>query len=149
MWREAFDWLRRMPAAPAEGIQRIRGDDVYVNVMRYQTLPRERCLYESHRCYVDLQYAIEGSELIECRRSSELQADGGYHAEKDLQLYQPADSTSRIHLRPGCFGIFFPCDAHRPKIADGQYSSVHKLVIKVRLIALEEERVRAESKTRA
>src|SRR5690606_15596351 len=53
-WRFAFDWLSKLPPRPEPGIRPLQGDDIYVNVHGYETLPREQCRYESHRRYVDL-----------------------------------------------------------------------------------------------
>src|SRR5439155_23683956 len=78
VWKEAFEFLKSLPAQPAKGIHPIRGEDMYVNVMEYATLPREQCHFESHRKYVDLQYTITGSEVIEWRRSGELETAGRY-----------------------------------------------------------------------
>jgi YhcH/YjgK/YiaL family protein len=133
VWKQAFDWLRLMPTRPADGIHQLRGEDMYVNVMRYHTLPREQCRFESHRCYVDLQFTIEQAEIIECECSSVLEPDQPYDQEKDIQFYRVADGAIRAHMLPGSFSIFFPSDAHRPKIADGIHGSVFKLVIKIGL----------------
>jgi biofilm protein TabA len=131
VWNEAFDWLRNMPAEPAKGIHPLRGDEMFVNVMKYDTLPREQCNFESHRKYVDLQYTIRGGETIEWRRSSELTAAGPYDDPKDLQFYQLGDAPTRLHMPPGYFAVFYPSDAHLPKVLDGVHASVYKAVIKV------------------
>jgi biofilm protein TabA len=133
VWIEAFAFLKNLPAQPAKGIQQIRGEDMYVNVMEYATLPREQCNFETHRKYVDLQYTITGGEVIEWRRSAELEVAGPYDEAKDLQLYRLADAPTRVHMPPGYFAIFYPSDAHLPKVADGINASVYKLVVKVGL----------------
>ncbi|MCC6233670.1 MAG: YhcH/YjgK/YiaL family protein [Verrucomicrobiales bacterium] len=130
-WRFAFDWLRALPADPEPGIRPLRGDDIYVNVHGYDTLPREQCRFESHRKYVDLQYCIRGAELIDWKLSMTLQPSGPFDEPKDLQFYWLAPSLSVVHMVPGSFAIFFPTDAHLPKRSDGLERSVFKLVIKV------------------
>jgi len=132
-WRFAFDWLKRLPPNPEPGIRPLQGDDIYVNVHGYNTLPREQCRYESHRRYVDLQYCIQGGELIDWQLASTLQPAGAFDETKDLQFYELGDSLTQIQMVPGSFAIFFPSDAHLPKRADGRQSSVSKLVIKVAL----------------
>jgi biofilm protein TabA len=138
VWQTAFEWLRQMPAAPEKGIHPIRGDDMYVNVMEYATLPRSQCRFESHRKYLDLQYTITGAELIEWRLNTELATDGGYDDAKDLQFYHLSDALTRVHMLPGHFAIFFPSDAHLPKVSDGTNGSVFKLVIKINLNLLKQ-----------
>jgi len=63
VWREAFDFLENLPENLTKGISPIRGDEMYVNVMEYDTLPRTMCHFETHRKYVDLQYTIRPTWL--------------------------------------------------------------------------------------
>lgn len=130
-WRMAFEWLRTVDAQTPLGIHELDGRKIYANVMSYATLPAELCRFESHRRYVDLQYTIAGAELIDWCSSAELTGEGGYDEDRDLQFYGPAITLTRVHIRPGHFGIFYPNDAHRPKVSDGQMTEVHKLVVKV------------------
>ena len=130
-WRFAFDWLKQLPANPEPGIRQLQGEDIYVNVHGYDTLPREQCRYESHRRYVDLQYCIRGGELIDWQLGSTLKPAGPFDESKDLQFYELGTSLTQIQMVPGSFAIFFPSDAHLPKRNDGIQKSVFKLVIKV------------------
>jgi len=132
-WRQAFDWLRQLPDRPALGIHPIDGEELYANIMEYETLPREQCRFESHAKYIDLQFTISGLELIDCAWSSHLAPDGGFSAEKDLQFYLPADPLTTLFMGPRHFAIFFPCDAHRPKVRTAGPASAFKLVVKINL----------------
>ncbi len=136
-WKLVFDWLKGVSPSTPAGVQKLQGDDIYVNVHGYETLPPEKCRYESHRRYVDLQYCIGGSERIDWHLAETLQPDGAYDPEKDLIFYRPAPTLSTVHMTPGSFAIFFPSDAHAPKQRDGLADSVFKLVVKLdyRLIA--------------
>ena len=144
-WRLAFEWLKTVTALTPAGVQKLQGDDVYVNVHGYDTLPREQCRFESHRRYLDLQYCISGSENIDWSLASVLEPDGAYDADKDLQFYRapvvrsvdfpisrfPALPIYALPMSPGSFAIFHPSDAHRPKVQNGVSPSVYKLVIKI------------------
>ena len=154
-WWLAFEWLKTVTAATPAGIQQLQGDEVYVNVHGYDTLPREQCRFESHRRYLDLQYCISGGENIDWSLAPGLEPDGAYDVDKDLQFYHPPalvssptgpssasnvptpDSClltphfSLLFMGPGSFAIFHPSDAHRPKAQDGVSRSVFKLVIKI------------------
>lgn len=158
VFNEALDWIRNMKADHAPGIYQVRGELMFANVHGYETLPRTQCRYESHRDYIDLQYCIEGGEMIDWQLASNLVPDGPFDAEKDLQFYkdQPVfagcDALSSnqqttvggqrptthsekpvtaIHMTPGRFSIYFQEDAHRPKVNDGIHRSVRKLVVKI------------------
>lgn len=106
-WKLAFDWLRTVTPSTPLGITKLQGDDIYVNVMTYATLPAEQCRYESHRKYVDLQFTITGAEVIDWLDAGTLAPDDGYDDTRDLQFYQPAPTLTRVHMFPGYFGIFF------------------------------------------
>jgi YhcH/YjgK/YiaL family protein len=131
VWREAFGWLRELPPRAACGTYALRGEEMFARVMEYDTLPREECAFESHRRYIDLQCTIAGGELIEWRCSGELEPAGPYDAETDVQFYRLAPAMTRMHQLPGHFAIFYPSDAHMPKVSDGVHPNVFKAVIKV------------------
>jgi YhcH/YjgK/YiaL family protein len=138
VWKQAFEWVAtNAPKRPSFGIHPIIGESMYANVMEYETVQRTGARYESHRKYIDLQYTITGSELIEWSLARTLKPDGGYEEAKDLQFYLPSDSRSVVHMQPGHFGIFFPQDAHMPKLSDGKEGSVYKLVVKIGRALLE------------
>jgi len=132
VWKQAFDWIQKNASTrPSFGIHPIIGESMFANVMEYETALRPQARYESHRKYIDLQYTISGAELIEWSLARTLRPDGGYDEDKDLQFYLPSDSRSVVHMLPNHFGIFFPQDAHMPKLQDGSEKSVYKLVIKI------------------
>ena len=131
-WKLAFDFLSTVTPATPKGRRSLQGDDIYVNVHGYETLPVEKCVFESHRRYVDLQYCITGGETILWSLATELPPNGAYHENDDLQFYPvPAHATTRLRMLPGAFAIFFPSDAHAPKLADGLHPDTFKLVIKI------------------
>ncbi len=130
-WRWVFEWLQRLPARPEPGVLQLQGDDIYVNIHGYETLPADKCRFESHRKYVDLQFCIAGGELIDWTLASSLSPAGPYDTSTDVQFYDPRPSLTTLQMVEHRFAIFFPDDAHRPKRSDGVQSSVFKLVIKV------------------
>jgi YhcH/YjgK/YiaL family protein len=113
----AFDWLQSQVvgggAAPVlpEGVHRIHSDDLFVIVQDYQTKDADAALWESHRCYIDIQLMVEGEESIEVAPVSQLAPDGTYDPETDKFRYQ--GTGHRIVLAQGQFLLFFPWDAHR------------------------------------
>lgn len=131
VWCEAFDWLRSLPEQPAVGRYPLRGEEMFGLVMRYTTLEPQESRYESHRGFVDLQYTISGGEKIAWSRSADLAPDGAYDSEADVQFYMFQHSESMVHKTAGRFSIYYPTDAHLPKIADGTHIEVFKAVVKI------------------
>jgi biofilm protein TabA len=135
-WGKALDWLRAMPVDIAVGQYEIVGQDMFASVMEYDTVPREEARFESHREHVDLQYAIAGTEGIDWCPRDELGSDGPFGNDVQFWLPPTAPSTTLVSS-PGRFSVFFPEDAHRPKVRILS-CRVRKLVMKVnvRLFAL-------------
>ena len=136
VWKEAFDWLRALRPTVQPGTHPLRDKAMYVSIQDCETLPRERCPYESHRHHLDIQYCIAGGEVIECELVSRLEPDAGYDAVNDIQFYRQANGQTALHLLPGDFAIFYPSDAHRPRVTDGVSPRVLKAVVKVNLSLL-------------
>ena len=105
--------------------------DALVKVMKYGTKGLAECRFETHREHVDLQYTIAGGEMIAWLPSRELESDGGFDEDKDLQFYLPKSSQTIVRKNAGRFSVYYPEDAHRPQIADGEYPWVFKAVIKL------------------
>lgn len=132
-WATAFDWLSKLPQNPQAGIYDIQGNDIYANVHGYETQPRANCRFEAHRKYVDLQFCINGSELIEFQETDDLKAITDYDEKKDVQFYSDQRAHSVVHIKPGSFATFHPNEAHMPKLTDELSKEIFKLVIKIRL----------------
>ena len=140
VWQTAFSALDTLTVDTPLGITELNGEKQYLNVHEYETLPREECRFEHHRHTVDLQYIIAGGERIDWAPTWELEPDGDYLDHKDFQYLQPpggqASDLSNVYLTAGYFAIFYPSDAHRPKINDGIYKGVYKAVVKIDLSLL-------------
>lgn len=117
-----------------EGYTYLLEDKVYGRIMSYNTLPLEECKIEAHDRYIDIQISIEGSEGIEVYQRSLLKEIGVYSAEKDVIFLDSLEEKpyAIINNIPGRFSMFFPEDAHRPKVCiEGAYGYVKKYVIKI------------------
>ena len=135
VWKCAFDALKELtPASPA-GVTPLDGTKQFINVHTYETLPRNDCRFEHHHHTIDLQYIISGGEIIDWAPTWELDPKDSYLEAKDFQYLHPpvthdAEST-KLKMRAGYFAIFYPTDAHRPKVYDGFNKNVFKAVVKI------------------
>jgi biofilm protein TabA len=129
---EAFNWIRSMPIQTLEGISELCGSEMYVNVHGYETLPVTECRWESHRHTVDLQYCIEGGEIIEYLPALSLEPAGDYDLSKDTQKWRGEERpVTRLRMLPRVYALFLPNELHRPKVSDGAHPGVRKLVVKI------------------
>ena len=137
-WRLALAWLKGMPAEIPLGTHYLHGESIFAMVQEYDTLPADQCRFESHREHVDLQYTIAGREIIEWAPRGTLRPDGDFSVERDVGFWLPPEGPSTALVQvPGHFAVFYPEDAHRPKVRIPGHPHVRKLVIKVpvRLLA--------------
>lgn len=124
-----FEFLRTTDLASlAAGRTAISGDAIYAVVVRSDGAGKSGTKLETHRKYIDIQFALRGADLIGWTNVAELAGrGGGYDAANDCELF---DVPPRlwVEVPPGHFVIFFPEDAHAPMGATGP---LHKIVVKV------------------
>ena len=131
IWDKAFDFLKTQNLQTlSNGRHEIDGDNVYASVTENPTKDFDSTLWESHRQYIDLQYVIAGKEEIGVASPQKLTVVKPYDAKRDAANY--TGNGKLYHARPGTFFLFFPSEAHRPNIADGDKQADKKIVIKIR-----------------
>jgi len=128
-------FLRTLSAQTEEKEYEIDGRDIFARVMSYDTVPRKEGKVEAHEVYTDIQATITGSEVIEWSPRQGLISQTPYDRENDVEFFQkPEHMSCAIRNVPGVFSLFFPEDAHMPKLADGDRPGrVKKVVVKVRV----------------
>jgi YhcH/YjgK/YiaL family protein len=118
--------LKTLPA----GKYLIDGDNIFALVSEYKTKPESEGKLEAHRKYIDVQYVIEGEELMGYIPLGNQQILEPYKEENDIVFFTGDKSFTKVS--EGMFAIFFPEDVHMPGIMTNESSTVKKLVIKVR-----------------
>ena len=108
-------------------------DDVYFTVKSYEPRADENVGWESHREYMDIQYVIEGRELMGIMPVSDMTEKTPYDDSTDKITYEPTDAASVLRLRAGMFALLLPQDAHHPTVIDGTVTQNKKIVAKVRI----------------
>ena len=73
---------------------------------------------EVHNRYIDIQVPITATETIGYLPRTQCHTLQSANEEKDIAFYRD-EPASYFELRPGCFAIFFPEDAHAPIIGNG------------------------------
>ena len=129
---ESFEWILKNAETASAGIHELGKPNWFVNVHGYATQPREQCVWENHTRTVDIQYIIDGVEGIDFARVEALGEPTLYKSETDTQKFSPEPfASSHLVLHAGEFVVFFPGEAHRPKIAVGEPCTLRKLVVKI------------------
>jgi|SaaInl8_200m_RNA_FD_contig_123_14621_length_4706_multi_6_in_0_out_1_3 biofilm protein TabA len=97
----------------------------------YNTKDRNRCFFESHKQYIDVQFILEGEEIIEVINTNELEINFPFDEDMDLIKYNDTINASSIKLKKGDVVVFFPEDAHMPCLELQDKLKVVKTVVKV------------------
>ena len=101
----------------------------------YLTKARAEGFFESHKKFIDIQVVVSGEELLEVAEISRLVVSEDLTPGKDMIKYATPAAVSVLHLRAGEAAVFFPADGHMPSVAAGAPSLVHKVVVKVPVLA--------------
>ncbi|MCK9857637.1 YhcH/YjgK/YiaL family protein [Paenibacillus sp. ATY16] len=121
-WSEKKEW--------PEGRLELRGDQLYINFMSFDTKSPAEQVAEKHDQYLDIHYLIEGSEQIGWSPLREGMIPSQPYDEKDdYALYAPQADEQLLAMKPGMYAVFFPDDVHRPGMGDG--SMIKKAVVKI------------------
>ena len=113
------------------GRYEIDGENIFALINEYKTKSELEGKLEAHRKYLDVQYVIEGEELMGYTPIGSQQILEPYKEENDIIFFKGEKSFTKVSS--GMFAIFFPEDIHMPGITSGKISDVKKLVIKVRI----------------
>ena len=130
-WDQAFKFLKtaNLKEIPL-GKQELEGEHLFVSVDDYTTKDKSETRYESHKKYIDIQYVIEGEELMGLTTLDKVEITEPYNEEKDIAFYE-FEGGDYIKATPGNFVLFFPEDVHRPVMKANENSRVRKIVVKV------------------
>lgn len=137
--RQVLDWLRNTDTMALPLTRHdIQGDEIFVNVMDMTTRPFEGSHPEVHQKYIDLMYWPEGGERIGVAPYLGTEPVFEARPENDIALLEEVANESFLVATEGCFGLFFPWDAHRPGLflGDGPATS-RKAVVKIRAALLD------------
>lgn len=131
VFQAAFDWLRKQAAGPKlpGGRLEIDGRRLYANIVTEGGRGLARAKFEAHRRYVDIQYVVEGFDLMGWRHLDGTMTSRSYDAVKDLEIYEDKPEWM-VPVPAGHFTIFFPEDAHAPMAGE---LPMYKLVAKVEI----------------
>ena len=110
----------------------IVSENVFVNRDTYVANPLEKCFFENHEKYLDLQIVLKGKELFGYTDMSNpsLEITVPYNEEKDVTKYSATEGTVFITLEEG-FALVFNEDVHLAK-AKVNDELVEKAVVKIR-----------------
>lgn len=116
----------------APGRYPIDGDKMIAIVQTPLTQPWETGMPEFHQRYIDIQYLLEGEEVIGFLPANPtLECAKDQLIERDIAFVHPQANETRLVLTPGMFAIFFPGELHKPCRVLNESMPIKKVVIKI------------------
>ena len=115
------------------------GRDIYMMFQIVTTQAHDDAFFEAHRDYIDIHVPIEGVESIGYSPLDDRLSPGGplpdYEASASDDVtfahFASQDEMTTVLLVEGMYGIFYPDDAHIPRLQTDGPSYLRKMVIKV------------------
>ena len=135
LWETIFVELLALNKNTPAMEKKVKDDDVILKVFSYETIsPKSpEAELESHKKYIDIHMAITKSEKIEWYPTSVLKIIKPYDAVEDAVCYErPKQAGASLVMHPGIFAMFWPGDAHMPRLqAAGKPEIIKKAVMKI------------------
>jgi biofilm protein TabA len=132
----ALDYLTKTDLSGMNaGRYEIDGEHVFALVQTPETHPQAQCRWEAHKKYIDIQYLIDGQEIIGFQKTEGMAVSEPYDAEKDIVFFEENGKGFFPRLVSGRFVVCFPTDAHKPLICADEPQPVKKVILKVEQIS--------------
>ena len=110
----------------------IKGDELFVKVLRFIPKISTELFFETHVNYADIQIVFDGIEVMQVADLQDLKVTDEFKLEGDFVFYKGTDNISQFVVSKNKFAVFFPGEAHKPGcLYDSVDGTVLKLVFKV------------------
>ena len=114
-----------------KGRHEIDNENVYVNVIEYQSADAQSRMWEGHRDYIDIHYMISGEEILQVSHKESMYV-GEYADEDD---FYPAQGNPQIQymLKKGDMCLCVPNEIHKTGVILGESQEIMKAVFKIKI----------------
>ena len=114
-----------------KGRHDIDGEELYVNIVEYETTTPEARFWEAHREYLDLHFMLRGPEQIDVNFIDNMEQKEYVPADDFLPLF--GNPNSHAVLNAGDFLLCYPKDAHRTAVAVNGPAVIKKAIFKIKI----------------
>lgn len=113
------------------GSHEIEGEDLFVNIVEYETTDARNRFWEAHREYLDLHLMLRGTEQIDVNFIGNMEQKEFVPADDFLPL--EGEPNSHVVLTDGDFLICYPNDGHRTAVNVNGPEKIKKAIFKIRI----------------
>lgn len=110
----------------------VDGDEIFFNLIEYETKEEEERFWESHKKYIDLHFILEGKEFIGYEQFNRMKVKENYHEADDYYLLE-GNLQSKVLLQKDDFMILYPEDVHMTALKVDESERVRKVVFKIKI----------------
>lgn len=114
-----------------KGSHEIDGENLFVNIVEYETTDADKRFWEAHRKYLDLHLMLKGIEQIDINFIDNMEQKE--FVDKDDFLPLDGEPNSNVILTKGDFLLCYPNDAHRTAVAVDKPNIIKKAIFKIRI----------------
>ena len=117
-----------------QGKTEIDGKNVFINRSTYVANPLEKCFFENHENYIDIQIVLKGQEVIGYTHitNPDLKVTTPYNPEKDVTKYNYDPKGAVFFTLEDGFALVYTEDVHLAKYKAND-ELVEKAVVKVKI----------------
>lgn len=130
--KTAINFLKNLDKNIPDGKVEIDDKNIFALVATVKTEHPDKRFFEAHRDYIDVQFVIDGRQIIEWMPVTAFKEEKNYDEDNDLYKFNQNFSGSKIIIGNNNYAIFFPEDAHKPLCFIDEASTIKICVIKVR-----------------
>ncbi|HIZ64312.1 MAG TPA: YhcH/YjgK/YiaL family protein, partial [Candidatus Blautia pullicola] len=112
-----------------KGSHEIEGDNLFVNIVEYETTTPENRFWEAHKKYLDLHFMLKGPEQIDVNFIDNMEQKE--FVDKDDFLPLEGEANSHVVLTEGDFLLCYPKDAHRTAVQVNTPAVIKKAIFKI------------------
>ena len=103
----------------------------YANVEEYITKTHDKCRFEAHKKYADIQILLSGKERLDYSGLNGTITEP-YNDDRDI-MFLDSEETSTVFLDGTNFVMYLPQELHRPQMCVSNPEKVKKIVVKVKI----------------
>lgn len=117
----------------SEGDIQIKGDTLYVKVLKYVPKKAADNYFETHNDYIDVQIVFGGVEMMQFVNPMYIVETDEFKLQGDFKFYKATECISEFVISKNEFVVFFPGEPHKPGcLYNNRKEDVLKLVFKVK-----------------
>ena len=106
-------------------------ENIFVNIISYETKKREERFFEAHRKYLDIHLILEGQEIIDVNDIDNM-VQKEYQEDQDfLPIF--GDSKCAILMKENDVLVCYPHDGHQTAVKVEESMIIKKAIFKVKI----------------